>query len=219
MISTTSDKDITMKDMDMKEKLASKIIPKVGDEVVGFKFDSCDGHDVKWDSDMEDYIGERGVVLFVMEDKGWFLVEFQDVRWIYPLKLAHLAYEQKEPTIEELLKEIKETKAILESIAEEQKQKEQVLIALKEELKKRGVVMVEDVAAEKSEDMSNPRNWKKGDMVVCTDDSTFSDSFIEGEIYTLREDCDGRIARVVADSSGIENGWGVQFFKFHSSPN
>lgn len=206
----------------MKDKTISKwkIIPKVGDEVVGFFFNSYNGHNVKWNSSMEHYVGKRGRVIDVNDEYGRFLINFQGTYWAYPLELAHLAYEQKEPTIEELLKEIKETKAILESIAEEKKQKEQALISLKEELKRRGVMMVEDVAeAKPGEDMPGPINWKKGDMVVCTNSTIFSDEFIEGQIYTLREDCDGRMVRVVADNFRGENGWGVENFKFHSRPN
>lgn len=184
-----------------------KIVPKVGDEVVGFFFKSYDGHDVKWDSSMSAFVGKRGSVMYVSYERCYFVIDFQDDRWVYHLELAHLAYEQKETSVEELLKEIKETKSILESIAEEQKQKEQVLLALKDELKKRGVMMLEDVVAEKPrEDMSDPLNWKKGDMVACTSSTIFSEEFIEGQIYTLREDCDGRMVRVVEDSFGEEMG-------------
>ena len=198
----------------MKDKTISKwkIIPKVGDEVVGFKFDSYDGCEVSWNPNMIKYVGKEGVVekVVTMAAGDIFLVRFNDDVWAYPVDHAHLAYKQKGSTVEELLKEIKETKAILESIAEEKKQKEQALISLKEELKRRGVMMVEDVAeAKPGEDMPDPINWKKGDMVVCTNSTIFSDEFIEGQIYTLREDCDGRMVRVVADNFRGENGWGV----------
>lgn len=210
----------------MKEKSisASKIIPKVGDEVVGFFFNSYDGHDVKWNPSMSAHVGKRGSVMYVNYERCYFVIDFQDGRWTYPLELAHLAYKQSgnkmNRTIEDLLKEIKETKSVLESIEEEKKQKEQALISLKDELKNRGVMILEDVAVEKSEeDMSNPINWKKGDMVACTKSTTFSDEFIEGQIYTLREDCDGMMVRVVEDNYGVENGWGIKNFKFHSRPN
>lgn len=72
-----------------KEKVMEKYIPKVGDKVKGFKFDSgIDG--VGYDAEMDDYVGEVGEVVEVYTDS--FVVKFPDsLEWMYPASLAHLA--------------------------------------------------------------------------------------------------------------------------------
>lgn len=84
-----------------KEKVMEKYIPKVGDKVRGFKFDSgIDG--VGYDAEMDDYVDEAGVVVDVYTDS--FVVLFPDsLEWMYPTSLAHLA--KIEESSEEILHE------------------------------------------------------------------------------------------------------------------
>lgn len=72
-----------------KEKVMEKYIPKVGDKVKGFKFDSgTDG--VGYDAEMDGYVEEVGEVVDVYTDS--FVVKFPDsLEWMYPASLAHLA--------------------------------------------------------------------------------------------------------------------------------
>lgn len=62
---------------------------KVGDKAKGFKFD--DGTDgVGYDTEMDDYVEEIGVVVDVYTDS--FVMQFPDsLKWMYPASLAHLA--------------------------------------------------------------------------------------------------------------------------------
>lgn len=66
-----------------------KYIPKVGDKLKGFKFDSgTDG--VGYDTEMDDYVEEVGVVVDVYTDS--FVVQFPDsLEWMYPASLSHLS--------------------------------------------------------------------------------------------------------------------------------
>lgn len=69
---------------------------KIGDKAKGFKFEvGTDG--VGYDSEMDDYVEEIGVVVDVYTDS--FVVQFPDsLEWMYPASLAHLAkIEEKIP--------------------------------------------------------------------------------------------------------------------------
>lgn len=78
-----------------KEKVMEKYIPKIGDKVKGFKFDSgIDG--VGYAAEMDDYVGEVGEVVDVYTDS--FVVKFPDsLEWMYPASLAHLAKIEDSP--------------------------------------------------------------------------------------------------------------------------
>lgn len=78
-----------------KEKAMEKYIPKVGDKVMGFEFDSgTDG--VGYDAEMNDYVEEVGVVVDVYTDS--FVVQFPDsLEWMYPASLSHLAKIEDSP--------------------------------------------------------------------------------------------------------------------------
>lgn len=65
-------------------------------------------------------------------------------------------------------------------------------------------------------DMSNPDNWKAGDLVVSLKESD-SSYFKAGGIYVLRDDCENNHVKVKHDEAGQENGWSAHNFKWHSS--
>ena len=68
-------------------------------------------------------------------------------------------------------------------------------------------------------DISDWRNWRAGDFVVCVED--YSKQFTQGKKYELSGlDKDERYPRVQikADDTGEVNGWGAEKFKFHSRP-
>lgn len=68
-------------------------------------------------------------------------------------------------------------------------------------------------------DMSDWRNWRAGDIVVCVED--YSKQFTQGKKYVLSGlDKDERYPRVQikSDDMGEGNGWGAERFKFHSRP-
>lgn len=66
--------------------------------------------------------------------------------------------------------------------------------------------------AESAEDMSDPKNWKRGDIVECVRD--YYDQFSKGTLYAV--DCPGERITVDVDDCGDRNGIGSHFFKFHS---
>lgn len=87
-----------------KEKVVEKYIPKVGDKVKGFWFDSADDG-VRWDEEMGNYLDEIGEVVEI--GNNHFVVTFLDgLDWGYPLELAHLAKIENTPQVEESSQEI-----------------------------------------------------------------------------------------------------------------
>ena len=72
-----------------------KYIPKVGDKLKGFKFDSGTD-DVGYVTEMDDYVEEVGVVVAVYTDS--FVVQFPDsLEWVYPASLSHLSKIEESP--------------------------------------------------------------------------------------------------------------------------
>ena len=70
-------------------------------------------------------------------------------------------------------------------------------------------------AAQKHEDMSDWRNWKKGDLIECTGKSG---GYSPGSIYTVKSiNHDRGVVHTVTDDSGsITNGWGGNMFIWKS---
>lgn len=95
--------------------------------------------------------------------------------------------------------------------------------ALIERLASEGFALIPPVVSVVSEfsgvDMSDWRNWKAGDIVVCAEN--YSKQFTQGKKYELSGlDNDERYPRVQikSDDMGEVNGWGAERFKFHSRP-
>jgi len=79
-----------------------------------------------------------------------------------------------------------------------------------------GLALVE-VAVQPVEDMSDPVNWRKGDLITFVEEAK-DRCFTTGKQYVF-EDLDGYgSAAVLADDEGDENGWAVEYFKWHSRP-
>jgi len=84
------------------------------------------------------------------------------------------------------------------------------------QLKSEGLALVE-VTVQPVEDMSDPVNWRKGDLITFVEEDKDS-CFTTGKQYVF-EDLDGYgSAGVLADDEGDENGWAVEYFKWHSRP-
>ena len=76
----------------------------------------------------------------------------------------------------------------------------------------------EAIHAEPSdEDMTDPANWRAGDLVECVEGS--ADVFTSGRLYRLRDKCQLGRAKVEADDEGFPNGMDSQRFRFHSRPS
>ena len=88
--------------------------------------------------------------------------------------------------------------------------------SLVQKLAGEGLALVE-VVVQPAEDMSDPANWRKGDLITFVE--KVSDAcFTTGKQYIF-EELDGYgSAGVLADDEGDENGWAVEFFKWHSRP-
>lgn len=73
-------------------------------------------------------------------------------------------------------------------------------------------------AAQKHEDMSDWRNWKKGDLIECTGKSG---GYSPGSIYTVKSiNHDRGVVHTVTDDSGsITNGWGGNMFIWKYRPS
>lgn len=68
------------------------------------------------------------------------------------------------------------------------------------------------------EDMSNPSNWKPGDLIECL--KSCSGEFTGGELYTYSGKSEYGSCGVVKDDKGSNtNGWLYENFKWHSRPN
>ncbi|OZB35983.1 MAG: hypothetical protein B7X50_13525 [Alishewanella sp. 34-51-39] len=67
-------------------------------------------------------------------------------------------------------------------------------------------------------DMSNWRNWREGDLIVCTKE--YGSGFKKGNMYAISEIVRGELnaIKVVSDENGEKNGWQPGFFKWHSRP-
>ena len=88
--------------------------------------------------------------------------------------------------------------------------------SLVQKLAGEGLALVE-VVAQPAEDMSDPANWRKGDLITFVLDRKDS-CFTNGKQYVFEGlDCYGS-ASVLADDEGDENGWAVEYFKWHSRP-
>lgn len=74
----------------------------------------------------------------------------------------------------------------------------------------------EPVTVEPECDMSNPDNWRAGDVVECLDNHR--NQFTRGGHYRLMVDSkEGRV-KLKEDDQGEENGWNAKNFKWHSRP-
>lgn len=68
-------------------------------------------------------------------------------------------------------------------------------------------------------DMSDWRNWKAGDIVVCKTDNT--GQFTKGlryEVESVNNDRAYRRVNISCDDNKEKNGWGSEHFKFHHRP-
>lgn len=95
--------------------------------------------------------------------------------------------------------------------------------ALIERLASEGFSLIPPVVGVVSEfsgvDMSDWRNWKAGDIVVCSEN--YNKQFTQGKKYELSGlDNDERYpgVQIKSDDMGEVNGWGAERFKFHSRP-
>lgn len=66
---------------------------KVGDKVVGFKFE-CENEGVHWSSEMEAYVGREGNVVYAGRD--FFVLTFDDgAEWSYPISQVNKALQRE----------------------------------------------------------------------------------------------------------------------------
>lgn len=79
-----------------------------------------------------------------------------------------------------------------------------------------GLALVE-VVVQPVEDMSDPVNWRKGDLITFVE-KVSDRCFTTGKQYIFEEMDGYGSAGVLADDEGDENGWAVEFFKWHSRP-
>lgn len=68
------------------------------------------------------------------------------------------------------------------------------------------------------EDMTDPANWKPGDLIECLDNS-IGGGFTEGKRYTYSGVTEYGSCGVMEDDVGDSNGWSYEYFKWHSRPN
>lgn len=106
--------------------------------------------------------------------------------------------------------EIKERKAEIEV-------NQKRIAELVEKLRSEGFALI---GGESDEDMSDSKNWKKGDVVVATATVASSNpAYIAGNTYTLRSDYDGYSVQTEIDENWSDsNGWNAANFKFHHRP-
>lgn len=72
------------------------------------------------------------------------------------------------------------------------------------------------LTSQPAEDMSDWRNWREGDRVEAIQSS--GRGYVKGTVYTISA-IDNGVVDTVMDSQGYDdNGWGAQFFRFHSRP-
>ena len=88
--------------------------------------------------------------------------------------------------------------------------------SLVQKLAGEGLALVE-VVVQPVEDMSDPANWRKGDLITFVSGPKGS-VFTIGKQYVFEELCGDGSACVLADDEGDENGWFVEYFKWHSRP-
>lgn len=87
---------------------------------------------------------------------------------------------------------------------------------LVQKLAEEGLALIVKVDAD---DMIDPRNWKRGDVVECVSD--YSNQFTRGKFYTLRSDYreEEYSVKIFKDDTGDTfNGWNPENFKWHSRP-
>jgi hypothetical protein len=87
--------------------------------------------------------------------------------------------------------------------------------SLVQKLAGEGLALVE-VVVQPAEDMSDWRNWKYGDVLLC--EGSQSSHYTSGHLYTFICISPSGSARTVTDNRGVENGLAPQFFKWHSRP-
>jgi hypothetical protein len=87
--------------------------------------------------------------------------------------------------------------------------------SLVQKLAGEGLALVE-VVVQPVEDMSDWRNWKYGDVLLC--EGSQSSHYTSGHLYTFICISPSGSARTVTDNRGVENGLAPQFFKWHSRP-
>ena len=65
-------------------------------------------------------------------------------------------------------------------------------------------------------DTYKPENWEVGDYIMC--DSSVEGQFVRGDIHKIVAlDLRPNFMNVkTLDSEGKENGWGVEYFRFHA---
>lgn len=95
---------------------------------------------------------------------------------------------------------------------------------LVDKLKAEGFALIsEPIKAEDSaqwEDMSDPRKWKKGDLIEAIKEC--DGQFTIGSLYTVKKDYEPieYSVKIKRDDCGSkENGWGPSNFKWHSRPS
>jgi hypothetical protein len=88
--------------------------------------------------------------------------------------------------------------------------------SLVQKLAGEGLALVE-VVVQPVGDISDPANWRKGDLITFVEEVS-DRCFTTGKQYIFEElDGYGTVG-VLADDEGDENGWAVEFFKWHSRP-
>lgn len=65
--------------------------------------------------------------------------------------------------------------------------------------------------------MSEPDNWKSGDLIVFN--RTSDADFTQGKLYVFESyDSQANEVSIISDDAGDPNGWNSEFFKWHSRP-
>jgi hypothetical protein len=67
-----------------------------------------------------------------------------------------------------------------------------------------------------AEDMSDWRNWRKGDILQATRSS--GGGYVEGNLYIIKQIYGSTVDTEIDSKGHDDNGWDVQFFRFHSRP-
>jgi hypothetical protein len=79
-------------------------------------------------------------------------------------------------------------------------------------------VVEPEAEVETPQDLSDWRNWRKGDKIQCTEDSP-ARTYLAGCVYTIKKvDKRQKVVFTRTDNRGITGGWGADRFRFHSRP-
>lgn len=120
-------------------------------------------------------------------------------------------------SIRDAIREIDVWMNSLDALVDEKRQERERLLSELNSLGLDFVVEKEVNEVVKEQDMSDPKNWKVGDIVVAL--KTTGDQFTKGNTYEIRSIDSLSIGTMCDDIGSETNGWHVQNFKFHSRPS